>query len=242
MRKCKDAHRNALVCLFVSTLIFTLGMPSVMYAAFGSSPQLRGTYIRSDQQREEIPTDFFEFSNGSFTVHNRRNSDGANGKYSIMGDMIEFVYSNGIIEACKFSRTQNAIMFNDGGRTTTYVLASSERLAQIKASIEKVERKNAEARKAAEEARKAEEERRLEEARKEQEKRRIEEERKAAEEKERRKEEVRRAEEARKFNQAPLAGFIALSESLMTWNDARAYCQQKGGRLPRINYSVVVQT
>ena len=33
------------------------------------------------------------------------------------------------------------------------------------------------------------------------------------------------------------AGFIALSESRMTWSEAKAYCQQQGGRLPRINNS-----
>ena len=33
------------------------------------------------------------------------------------------------------------------------------------------------------------------------------------------------------------AGFIALSESPMNWADANAWCQQQGGRLPRINNS-----
>ena len=33
------------------------------------------------------------------------------------------------------------------------------------------------------------------------------------------------------------AGFVALSESPMAWKDAAAFCQQKGGRLPRINNS-----
>ena len=33
------------------------------------------------------------------------------------------------------------------------------------------------------------------------------------------------------------AGFIALSESYMTWADAKAYCQQRGGRLPLIDGS-----
>jgi len=31
------------------------------------------------------------------------------------------------------------------------------------------------------------------------------------------------------------AGFIAVSEFEMNWNDAKAFCKQKGGRLPRIN-------
>jgi|GEM_PF-2989361 len=33
------------------------------------------------------------------------------------------------------------------------------------------------------------------------------------------------------------AGFIALSESAMNWDDAKAFCQQQGGSLPRINDS-----
>ena len=37
------------------------------------------------------------------------------------------------------------------------------------------------------------------------------------------------------FGEALPAGFIALSESEMTWADAVAYCRQQGGRLPRVN-------
>ena len=33
------------------------------------------------------------------------------------------------------------------------------------------------------------------------------------------------------------AGFIALSESPMNWADAKAFCQQKGGKLPLIGGS-----
>ncbi|MDR0777347.1 MAG: hypothetical protein LBE81_12025 [Azonexus sp.] len=33
------------------------------------------------------------------------------------------------------------------------------------------------------------------------------------------------------------AGFIAMSESKMSWVNAKAWCQQQGGRLPRINNS-----
>ena len=32
------------------------------------------------------------------------------------------------------------------------------------------------------------------------------------------------------------AGFIALSKSEMNWNDAKTFCQQQGGRLPRISW------
>jgi len=48
---------------------------------------------------------------------------------------------------------------------------------------------------------------------------------------ERRNEEAtRKAKEALKS-----AGFIAFSKSPMTWSDAKAFCQQQGGNLPRIN-------
>jgi len=33
------------------------------------------------------------------------------------------------------------------------------------------------------------------------------------------------------------AGFIALSDSEMNWADAKAWCRQQGGILPRFNYS-----
>ena len=49
----------------------------------------------------------------------------------------------------------------------------------------------------------------------------------------------RKAEEARKAAEEALkaAGFIALSETHMTWSDAKDFCQQQGGKLPRINGS-----
>ena len=51
-----------------------------------------------------------------------------------------------------------------------------------------------------------------------------------------------RTELARKEAEAQRAalkgsGFIALSDNLMNWADAKAWCQQQGGRLPRINNS-----
>ena len=33
------------------------------------------------------------------------------------------------------------------------------------------------------------------------------------------------------------AGFIALSDTVMTWAEAKSFCQQKGGRLPLIDGS-----
>ena len=54
-----------------------------------------------------------------------------------------------------------------------------------------------------------------------------------------RQEEARKAEEEKK-RRAEEAGkikFIAQSERPMNWADAKAFCQQQGGRLPRINDS-----
>jgi hypothetical protein len=48
-------------------------------------------------------------------------------------------------------------------------------------------------------------------------------------------EETRKAEEARAFKAA--AGFIALADSRMNWADAKNFCRQKGGKLPRLNNS-----
>ena len=51
-------------------------------------------------------------------------------------------------------------------------------------------------------------------------------------------EDVRKAEEASKAEEAfNSLRFIAISDSRMTWADAKAYCQQKGGRLPLIGGS-----
>ena len=38
------------------------------------------------------------------------------------------------------------------------------------------------------------------------------------------------------------AGFIALSDIAITWDEAKAFCQQQGGRLPRINGSGSLRT
>jgi len=45
------------------------------------------------------------------------------------------------------------------------------------------------------------------------------------------------AEEERRAREEFKRKFIALSETSMTWSDAKAFCQQQGGRLPRINDS-----
>ena len=51
-------------------------------------------------------------------------------------------------------------------------------------------------------------------------------------------EEERRAEAVRKREEAfKAAGFIAMSERLLNWSGAVAFCKQQGGRLPLINGS-----
>ena len=177
----------------VLSLCLLLSLPAVADAFLGRSQavQLSGTYILSEQQGMEIPTEFLEFTKDSFTLSS--GSDTSQGTYSITRDSIEFVHSCGRIFVFPFSRTQNTITFTDGNRPVSYVLASKERIAAIEAS----------------KAHRAEEERRAEEA--------------------------RRQEEARRVEALKAAGFIALSDNRMNWADAKAWCQQQGGRLPRIN-------
>ena len=58
------------------SLCLLLALPAVADAFLGSakSEQLSGTYIRSDQQEMAIPTDFYEFSSGSYTLTTPRGS------------------------------------------------------------------------------------------------------------------------------------------------------------------------
>jgi hypothetical protein len=50
-------------------------------------------------------------------------------------------------------------------------------------------------------------------------------------------EEAFSADPAEEVRKAKAAGFVALSESSMNWEDAKAFCQKHGGRLPLINNS-----
>ena len=120
--------------LLVFTLVFSLGllMPATADAFFRSdrSDQLNGTYIRSDQQGQDIPTSFFVFSKEEF-VSSEDRAGTSKGKYSITGDTIELVHSDGRIAAYKITRTPNTIIIDTGRGAVTYVLATQERLAQI---------------------------------------------------------------------------------------------------------------
>jgi len=121
-----------------------------------------------------------------FTTGSKR--DGiAQGKYSITGDNIKFVHSDGKTYTFKFSLTSNAIILSDSKATITFVRLTNEQVATIEAH------RPAEVRKAEEAARKAVESRRIK--------------------------------------------FIVQSESRRNWSAAKAFCQQQGGRLPRINDS-----
>ena len=319
----------------VFSLCLLLALPAVAGAAFSRTEQLSGTYVRSDQQGHVSPTNYFEFSGGSFKAVTL--GDIKQGKYSISGDRIEFVHSDGKVEIFRFSSTQNTVTIGNSLGLDTYVRLSNEQIAAI-------ERYRAEeARRKVEEARRAEEEfKRNFIARSERSlnwsdakafcqrqggrlplingsdswawsdrgkithidgfgapgspwpsglqgvywsgteftdlpgrswvlagsggviagsggkvnvgnngrqgevgrvvcvPRSAEEERRAKEEEARKEEEWRRAEEAFRADQERRVrelGFIALSEDRMTWLDAVAFCQQKGGRLPLINGS-----
>jgi len=169
-----------------------LALPAVADAA----EQLSGTYVLSEQQRSIDPTDFFIFSNGSFTAGSRHGGI-TQGTYSITDDRIELVTSDGKIYTFQFSRTSNAIIFGEGSAATIFMRLTNERIAAIEAHRAKGAR---------EEARRTEETRIAEEV-------------------------VRKVEKAHKIE------FIAQSESRMNWSDAKAFCQRRGGRLPRINNS-----
>jgi hypothetical protein len=151
---------------FVLSLCLLLSLPDV-----ADAKQLNGTYISDSQQDDAIPTSFYVFSGNSFTRGETK------GTYSITDTKIEFVFSDGKVEARQFSSTQNTIMIHG----YTYVLATKERLAAIEAAIKKEQ------------------------------------------------EELKATLEA--------IGAIAMSKDPMNWADAKAFCQQQGGRLPRINNS-----
>lgn len=123
-----------------------------------------------------------------------------------------------------FSQTQRV---GDAKAATDAQIKDAELRLPVNIEARKAEeaarRAEAEAARKAEEARRAEEVRLAEEARKAEEARIAEESRIA--------EEARRVEEARMLKEL---GFIAMSESTMTWTEAKAYCQQFGGRLPLI--------
>ena len=130
---------NGLAHLLMFALAFFLVLSLlVMPGGCSGADDLRGTYIRSDQQEMVIPIAFYEFYKDTY-----RKDGKSNGRYAITGNMIEFVSSDGRIETFKFSRTPNVIMFSSGAITYTYVFATSERVAAITAA-----RRTQEARKA----------------------------------------------------------------------------------------------
>jgi len=112
------------------------------------------------------PNQFFEFSSGSYTARNRLLGN-SQGKFSITGDNIEFVSSDGKIDVFRFSRTPNAITLTSRAATDIFVRATSEQVAAIAA--------------------------------------------------------------------APKQAFMAVSDTAMNWAAAKAWCEQRGGRLPLIN-------
>jgi hypothetical protein len=166
--------KRILSCSLVLSFCLLLSFPAVADAFLGrgkdtKAEQLSGTYIHTEQQQMTTPNQFFEFSSGSYTARNRLLGN-SQGKFSITGDNIEFVSSDGKIDVFRFSRTPNAITLTSRAATDIFVRATSEQVAAIAA--------------------------------------------------------------------APKEGFIiAVSDTAMNWADAKAWCEQQGGRLPRINDS-----
>jgi len=111
---------SGLARLLAFTLIFSLSLPAVADAFLTKDrpDQLSGTYIHSAQQGMKIPTDYYRFFDGSYTVSSKEYM--LQGKFSITGDNIEFVNANtGKIEVFSFSRTLNAIMLTSNAGTPT---------------------------------------------------------------------------------------------------------------------------
>jgi hypothetical protein len=145
---------------------------------------------------------------------------------------IAAVYKNGMLEVdgALITMDEKTGNINLGGKDFIKLTEEVRRATEERRAAE--ERKATEERRVAEERRAAEEHRAAEEQRKAAEERRAAEERKAAEE--RRAAETRRASQEEAMHKA---GFIALSEHTMPLADAKTYCEQQGGRLPRINNS-----
>ena len=96
-----------------------------------SARHLNGTYINSNQENVETPTEFYEFSKNVFSGSAKNGSP--KGKYSITGDTIVFVHSHGETNTAKFSQTSNSITLTfNNSKPITYVRATNEHIAAIK--------------------------------------------------------------------------------------------------------------
>jgi TonB family protein len=125
-------------------LALSRAVQSNLFGAYKTNDEFNGTYVLEDQQGSKNPTDFFKLSNGSFTAHGWRDVI-TQGKYSITGDRIEFVRSDGKVYSFQFSRTKNAIKLSVGNADRSFVRLTNEQIA----AIEEV-RKTEETRKAEE--------------------------------------------------------------------------------------------
>jgi len=130
--------KRILSCSLVLSFCLLLSFPAVADAFLGrgkdtKAEQLSGTYIHTEQQQMTTPNQFFEFSSGSYTARNRLLGN-SQGKFSITGDNIEFVSSDGKIDVFRFSRTPNAITLTSRAATDIFVRATSEQVAAIAAA------------------------------------------------------------------------------------------------------------
>ena len=122
---------GAIVLAAIVTLpVITWAASKKPAAAAVAAEHFNGTFIHSDQQSKKFPTRFYIFSGDSFSCTEGKSS--SNGKFSVTGDTIEFVYSDGKINIAKFLQTSNTITLTfSKSEPETYVRATSERLAAI---------------------------------------------------------------------------------------------------------------
>jgi len=96
--------------------VLTLALMMAMIfplAACGSKEELSGTWERYTLYAGEGIYHYqITFSGKSFTQYSSNRQEEYKGTYSLKGDIIEYVYSDGHTVAFSFSRTENTLTIN----------------------------------------------------------------------------------------------------------------------------------